>query len=125
MPHPISLDLKPWFVSLDELLAECSGTIDWPAYFGNDRPVELDVGCGRDRMRDHRPDVLHELDVDAHADDREHDVREHHRRVDVVQHAAGQIVPARAFGSGWLNQIGGVGPPRVPPNIAPPTKGSI
>jgi hypothetical protein len=35
-------------------------------------------------MRDHRPDVLHQLHVDPHADDREHDVCEHHRRVHAV-----------------------------------------
>ena len=37
------------------------------------------IGCV-----DHRADVLDELDVDAHPEDREHDVREHHGRVDVV-----------------------------------------
>src|SRR5207342_1716365 len=31
-----------------------------------------------------RPDVLDELDVDPHPENREHDVREHHRRVDAV-----------------------------------------
>ena len=30
------------------------------------------------------PDVLDELDLDAHPEQRQHDVREHHGRVDVV-----------------------------------------
>jgi tRNA (guanine-N7-)-methyltransferase len=47
MPQPITLDLKPWFVTLDDLRAEFGGTVDWAAYFGNDHPVEIDVGCGR------------------------------------------------------------------------------
>ena len=38
-----------------------------------------------DRPLDHRPDVLDELDVDAHPEDRKHDVREHHGRVHPVR----------------------------------------
>ena len=38
-----------------------------------------------DRPLDDRPDVLDELDVDAHPEDGQHDVREHHRRVDAVR----------------------------------------
>ena len=44
----------------------------------------LDVGERADRPLDHRADVLDELDLHAHAEQRQHDVREHHRRVDVV-----------------------------------------
>ena len=44
----------------------------------------LDVGGRPDRLGDHRPDVLDELDVDAHPEQRQHDVGEHHGRVDVV-----------------------------------------
>ena len=36
-------DLRPWFRTLDEL----PETIDWTELFGNDNPVELDIGCGR------------------------------------------------------------------------------
>ena len=48
------------------------------------RGQALDVGHGLDRASDHRADVLDQVDLDAHADDREHDVREHHRGVDAV-----------------------------------------
>ena len=44
----------------------------------------LDV-CGRaHRLVDHRADVLDELDVDPHAEDRQHDVGEHDCGVDPV-----------------------------------------
>src|SRR5579872_2574699 len=33
-------------------------------------------------MRDHRPDVLYELELDAHAAKRQHDVGEHDRGID-------------------------------------------
>jgi tRNA (guanine-N7-)-methyltransferase len=36
-------DLFPYF----QTLAELPDVLDWPAFFGNDRPVELDIGCGR------------------------------------------------------------------------------
>ena len=35
-------------------------------------------------MLDHRPDVLDQLDVHAHPEQGQHDVGEHHRRVDIV-----------------------------------------
>ena len=35
--------LKPWFQTIEDVGAELS----WPAFFGNDMPVELDIGCGR------------------------------------------------------------------------------
>ena len=44
----------------------------------------LDVGARADRLLDHRADVLDQLDVDAHPEQRQHDVGEHHGRVDVV-----------------------------------------
>ncbi len=44
----------------------------------------LDVGRRFDPPLDHRSDAFDELDRDAHAEDRRHDVREHHRRVDAV-----------------------------------------
>ena len=37
------VDLKPYFLTLNDL----AGPFDWKAFFGNDQPVELDVGCGR------------------------------------------------------------------------------
>ncbi len=36
-------DLSPWFLTLDDL----KGPINWSEFFGNDNPVEIDVGCGR------------------------------------------------------------------------------
>src|SRR5439155_2958033 len=44
----------------------------------------IHVGASADRRRDDGADVLHELDLDAHAENGEHDVREHHGRIDVV-----------------------------------------
>jgi tRNA (guanine-N7-)-methyltransferase len=37
------VDLKPFFQTLDDL----DGPIDWREFFGNDQPVEIDVGSGR------------------------------------------------------------------------------
>jgi tRNA (guanine-N7-)-methyltransferase len=37
------VDLKPFFLTLDDL----GEGLDWQAFFGNENPVELDVGCGR------------------------------------------------------------------------------
>ncbi len=37
------VDLKPYFLTLHDL----TGPIDWREFFGNDHPVEIDVGCGR------------------------------------------------------------------------------
>ena len=36
-------DLKPYFLTIDDLGA----VIDWREFFGNENPVELDIGCGR------------------------------------------------------------------------------
>src|SRR5688572_11157150 len=41
--HSPREDLRPWFLTLRDL----DGPLDWPAFFGNDGPVEIDVGCGR------------------------------------------------------------------------------
>lgn len=35
--------LKPYFQVLDDL----DDFVDWKQFFGNDNPVELDIGCGR------------------------------------------------------------------------------
>jgi tRNA (guanine-N7-)-methyltransferase len=43
MLKPPSIDLFPYFRTLQEL--PCP--LDWATFFGNDRPVELDIGCGR------------------------------------------------------------------------------
>ena len=43
MQYAQPIDLKPYFLTLDEL----PGPIDWRDFFGNANPVELDVGCGR------------------------------------------------------------------------------
>jgi tRNA (guanine-N7-)-methyltransferase len=36
-------DLSPWFRPLEDL----DGPFSWPEFFGNDNPVEIDVGSGR------------------------------------------------------------------------------
>lgn len=43
MRQPPTEDLAPWFLTLPDL----GNSLDWPTFFGNDQPVELDVGCGR------------------------------------------------------------------------------
>ncbi len=35
--------LKPWFQTIEDVGPE----LQWRDFFGNDRPVELDIGCGR------------------------------------------------------------------------------
>lgn len=35
--------LKPWFQTLEDV----GDHLNWQEYFGNDNPVELDIGCGR------------------------------------------------------------------------------
>ena len=46
------------------------------------RRQHVDVARARDRVGDLRPVALHEVEVEAHADERREDVREHDRRVD-------------------------------------------
>jgi tRNA (guanine-N7-)-methyltransferase len=36
-------DLRPWFISADEI----TEPLNWHCFWGNDKPVELDIGCGR------------------------------------------------------------------------------
>lgn len=36
-------DLRPWFISIHDL----TGPISWSKFWGNDKPVEIDFGCGR------------------------------------------------------------------------------
>lgn len=43
MRPPPTEDLAPWFLTLDDL----DGALDWSEFYGNDHPVELDIGCGR------------------------------------------------------------------------------
>jgi tRNA (guanine-N7-)-methyltransferase len=45
MPAP-TVDLHPYFRTVDEI----DGVISWPEFFGNDHPVELDIGCGRGKF---------------------------------------------------------------------------
>lgn len=40
------IDLRPFFIVLDEI----EGIVDWSELFGNDNPVELDIGCGRGKF---------------------------------------------------------------------------
>ena len=45
MPLP-TVDLRPYFTPLVEI----EGVLNWRAIFGNDRPVEMDIGCGRGKF---------------------------------------------------------------------------
>jgi tRNA (guanine-N7-)-methyltransferase len=47
MPRPTPVDLRPYFLTLHDVDADYSAALDWPAFFGNDHPVEIDVGSGR------------------------------------------------------------------------------
>lgn len=47
MPHLPTIELKPYFRTHQDIADEFSGRLHWPEFFGNDHPVELDVGCGR------------------------------------------------------------------------------
>jgi tRNA (guanine-N7-)-methyltransferase len=47
MPHPPPVDLRPWFLTRHDIDADYGGRLDWPAFFGNSNPVEIDVGSGR------------------------------------------------------------------------------
>jgi len=35
--------IKPWFQTIDDI----GESLQWKEFFGNDHPVELDIGCGR------------------------------------------------------------------------------
>ena len=43
MPRIAPPDLSPWFRALEDL----DGQFSWSEFFGNDHPVEIDVGSGR------------------------------------------------------------------------------
>lgn len=47
------------------------------------------------------------------------------RPADFVRRVPGLVLPARAFGSGWLDQIGGVGPRVIPLDIALPIRDAV
>lgn len=44
---PPRVELKPYFRVLDDVVEEFGPTLRWDELFGNDHPVEIDVGCGR------------------------------------------------------------------------------
>ncbi|MEW4487062.1 tRNA (guanosine(46)-N7)-methyltransferase TrmB [Thalassoglobus sp. JC818] len=44
---PPSVDLKPFFFAHDDIEERYDGRLDWAEFFGNDNPVEIDIGCGR------------------------------------------------------------------------------
>lgn len=54
MRNAPTLDLKPWFLTVEDVrehgpMAD-DGWLDWPAFYGHSesaRPIEIDVGCGR------------------------------------------------------------------------------
>ena len=35
--------MKPWFQTIEDV----GSSLNWSEFFGNDQPVELDIGCGR------------------------------------------------------------------------------
>lgn len=41
------VDLKPYFMTMDDIDHSYGGTLNWQMFFNNDHPVEIDVGCGR------------------------------------------------------------------------------
>ncbi len=41
------VELKPYFQVLADIEQNYDGKLNWPVFFGNDKPVEIDVGCGR------------------------------------------------------------------------------
>jgi tRNA (guanine-N7-)-methyltransferase len=41
------VDLKPYFLVMNDVNEELGGRLHWPEFFGNKNPVEIDVGCGR------------------------------------------------------------------------------
>lgn len=47
MQTAIRADLKPYFLTLADLEAQGCEVLEWPVFFGNENPVELDIGCGR------------------------------------------------------------------------------
>ena len=88
--------------SVVELLADEADGLEHEGHrllrLGHAEP--LDVPERGDRLGDDGPDAVDELDVDAHADDREHDVGEHHRGVHAVaahrlqRHLGAELGPA-------------------------------
>lgn len=44
MQHAPAIDLSPYFLTLGDL---SDGPLEWSEFFGNDNPVEIDVGSGR------------------------------------------------------------------------------
>lgn len=47
MQTAVPTDLKPYFCTIDDVVREQGAALDWATFFGNDHPVELDIGCGR------------------------------------------------------------------------------
>ena len=49
MPTPPPVDLRPWFLTFADLdpYLDDEQRLDWPKLYGNDQPVQLDIGCGR------------------------------------------------------------------------------
>ena len=47
MQHVPPTNLKPYFMVLEDIQQDYDGALDWPTFFGNNNPVEIDVGCGR------------------------------------------------------------------------------
>lgn len=42
-----SLELQHWFRTVADVESQYGLPLDWSEFFGNDQPVEIDVGCGR------------------------------------------------------------------------------
>lgn len=45
MPRPV-VDLRPYFTAIDEV----EGMLEWSEVFGNQNPVQIDIGCGRGKF---------------------------------------------------------------------------
>ncbi len=43
MPTASIKPIKPWFQTIEDV----GSSLEWCEFFGNDQPVELDIGCGR------------------------------------------------------------------------------
>ena len=43
MPTASIKPMKPWFQTIEDV----GSSLNWREFFGNDQPVELDIGCGR------------------------------------------------------------------------------
>ena len=84
MNGPPQKPITAWSGRSSRRTIEIASRMNGTASSGSGTRERVDLGTAADRIGDHRADVLDELDLDAHPEQRQHDVREHHGRVDVV-----------------------------------------